>query len=127
MIHIRIIFILTAIRKGINVVAVALDGGSAVYTPPPRFHRSVSGLIGFPVNPTISDPPSKAIQENSISMWPKIISDLIAANYTEQSIADKVGVSQPTIHRLKAGSRGSPRHEVGELLLKLHKKAKRAS
>jgi len=60
-------------------------------------------------------------------MWPKIISDLIAANYTEQSIADKVGVSQPTIHKLKTGIQVSPKHAVGELLLKLHRKAKRAS
>jgi transcriptional regulator with XRE-family HTH domain len=60
-------------------------------------------------------------------MWPQIIEAIIASGYTEQQIADKVGLSQPTINRLKLGSRKRMEYRAGELLLKLHRKAKRKS
>jgi predicted GIY-YIG superfamily endonuclease len=58
--------------------------------------------------------------------WPLIISDIIAASYTEKQIAEVAKVSQPTIHKLKSGQQKSAKHAVGELLLKLHRKVKRA-
>ena len=58
-------------------------------------------------------------------MWAKIVETLIAAGHTEKSIADKVLLSQPAIHRIKIGQQKTVKHEVGVKLLKLHRKAKR--
>lgn len=55
-------------------------------------------------------------------MWKEIISELVAAGLSEQQIADQVGVSQPTINRIKLGRRNRVEHETGEALRKLHKK-----
>jgi hypothetical protein len=58
-------------------------------------------------------------------MWSQIIETLIAAGHTEKSIADKVFLSQPVIHRIKIGQQKSVKHDVGVKLLKLHRKAKK--
>jgi transcriptional regulator with XRE-family HTH domain len=54
-------------------------------------------------------------------MWRELIVELVAAGLSEREIADKVGVAQPTINRIKLGRRKRVEHETGELLLKLHR------
>lgn len=51
----------------------------------------------------------------------QLVSDLIDLNWTQQQIADEIGVSQPTISRLLHGVRVDPPISVAFPLYHLHK------
>ena len=52
----------------------------------------------------------------------KLVQDLInLADLTEVQIADELGVSQPTVNRLKNGKVARPAYHVGAALIALHK------
>ena len=50
--------------------------------------------------------------------FPNHIATLLKTGFTEDEIAERIGVSQPTVNRIKKGTQ-IPRHDVGELILKL--------
>lgn len=54
-------------------------------------------------------------------MWKEIVSELVASGLSEREIADSIGVTQPTINRIKLGRRRKIDHETGEALLALQK------
>lgn len=49
-----------------------------------------------------------------------IVSQLIDCGFSEKSIAEDVGTSQPTIHRLKTGQYDDPKYSVAKKLIDLH-------
>lgn len=55
------------------------------------------------------------ISKNSVS---KMIGELLSVGMTEQSIAEEVQTSQPTIHRIKTGS--NCKYELGKRIEVLH-------
>lgn len=54
-------------------------------------------------------------------MWKDVVSELVASGLSEKAIADQVGVTQPTINRIKLGRRKKIDHETGEALLALQR------
>ena len=52
--------------------------------------------------------------------WDTIISDIKRAGYTQEQIAEAVGVSAGTISELRSGKVMDPRWSSGDALLKLH-------
>ena len=40
---------------------------------------------------------------------------------TEKQLAERLGVSQPTVHKIKVGKTADPSHSLGEKLLALHR------
>jgi transcriptional regulator with XRE-family HTH domain len=53
--------------------------------------------------------------------WAQLISELMARKWTQSRIADRVGVSQPTISELANGKSKSTSYEIGNKLTALHK------
>jgi predicted transcriptional regulator len=51
----------------------------------------------------------------------KIVIKLIAAGTTEKDLAEKVGCSQPTIHRIKSGDITDPSYSTGKALENLYR------
>lgn len=60
-------------------------------------------------------------------MWKDVITELVASGLSEKEIAARVGVTQPTINRIKLGRRKKVEHEVGEALLNLQKSVREDS
>lgn len=54
--------------------------------------------------------------------WQKIVIDLVSLGMTQAEIAEKIGVSQPTISDLKNGNIKEPLHSKGCALIGLHKR-----
>lgn len=57
--------------------------------------------------------------------WQKIIRDLTDFGLTQADIAEKIGVSQPTVSDLKNGNIKEPLHSKGVALVGLHKRMSR--
>ena len=55
-------------------------------------------------------------------MWPDLIKHLQDAELTQAQIAERVGCSQPTIHRLLSGETLDPSFSVGVALIDIAKK-----
>ena len=53
--------------------------------------------------------------------WKLLISDLLDVGMTQQSIADFVGLKQPSVRSIWIGNTKNPGHSVGEKILELHK------
>jgi len=55
--------------------------------------------------------------------WAALVNDLLALEgMTEAKIAEAVGASQPTIHRIKRGQVASPKFETAQALIDLHRR-----
>lgn len=57
--------------------------------------------------------------------WTKLISELTASGMTQESIADAVGVKQPTIAGILSGAQKDMKWSNGERLRVLHRRAMR--
>lgn len=55
------------------------------------------------------------------TMFQKIVEEICASGLTEQQIAEKTGVSQPTINRLRRGQTSDPKSSVADALRDLHR------
>jgi transcriptional regulator with XRE-family HTH domain len=55
--------------------------------------------------------------------WTKLISELQARDWTQSRIAERIGVSQPTISALANGRSTSTSFEIGVALIALHAEA----
>ena len=51
----------------------------------------------------------------------QLIQELIDTGLSEAEIGDRIGLSQPQVHRLKTGEAKEPKWSVGERLIALHK------
>lgn len=54
-----------------------------------------------------------------------MISELLVAGLTQASIGKSIGLSQPSVVDLLNGKTKSPRWEVGDSLIRLHKRVMR--
>ena len=54
-------------------------------------------------------------------MWTEIISHLQQVGLSQAQIAEKIGCSQPTVHRLYSGDTRDPGFSVGSNLIRLAK------
>jgi transcriptional regulator with XRE-family HTH domain len=52
--------------------------------------------------------------------WDTVISDIKKSGYTQEQIAEAIGVSAGTISELRSGKVNDPRWSSGDALLKLH-------
>ena len=57
--------------------------------------------------------------------WKNIIADITRAGYTQAEIADFVGISQPSVCDIANGKTKRPAWEIGDGLIRLHRKAAR--
>lgn len=51
--------------------------------------------------------------------WSELIKQLISIGYTEESIADHVQTTQPTIHYLKTGKTQEAKYSTGAAIIRL--------
>lgn len=58
-------------------------------------------------------------------IWKEIVKECLGEYISERKLAKLLGVSQPTIHRLKAGTVEEPKYSLGVDILKVHKKLKK--
>jgi transcriptional regulator with XRE-family HTH domain len=54
--------------------------------------------------------------------WRQLIADLIEAGITQEQIAERCAVSQPTVSDLARGATKAPRFDFGTKLVELHRK-----
>lgn len=65
---------------------------------------------------------SNAIAHYACGMdFQKIVIDLVQTGLTEKQIGQQVGVSQPTMNRIKLGSTKMPRWDTCQKLIDLHR------
>lgn len=57
--------------------------------------------------------------------WTVLIRELQACGLTQEEIASKVGITQPSVSALAAGKVKQPSFDLGNKLLKLHAKVTR--
>lgn len=57
--------------------------------------------------------------------WQNIVSDILAAGYTQADIAIIAGVKQPSICDIATGKTKSPSWGVGDALIRLHRRVQR--
>lgn len=55
--------------------------------------------------------------------WPKLMTDLAAAGYTQMKLAALCGVSQSSISAIARGETVDPSHSIGEKLKAIHARA----
>ena len=53
--------------------------------------------------------------------WQLLISELLDSGMTQQSIAEFVGIKQPSLRSIWIGNTKNPAHPVGEKIIELHK------
>lgn len=56
-----------------------------------------------------------------MNRWQKIVSDLLANGWTQQSLGEKAGCAQATISDIYQGNTKSPRADLAMALMELHK------
>ena len=54
--------------------------------------------------------------------WKKIISEITEAGYTQVEIAKIIGVRQPSVSDIATGRTRRPSWEIGDGLMRLHRK-----
>lgn len=59
--------------------------------------------------------------------WKTLIAELIAAGVTQEQIAERCSVSQPTVSDLARGATKTPRFDFGSKLVEFHRKTCRRS
>jgi transcriptional regulator with XRE-family HTH domain len=62
-----------------------------------------------------------------MNRWQKIVTDLLASEWTQQSLAAEVKCGQATISDIHKGKTKSPRADLGLALMELHAKLQPAS
>lgn len=65
------------------------------------------------------------VRDNSAMNWTAIIQDLINFGLTQSEIAQKCGTGQSHISSLLSGDRRSPNWQLGDSLIRLHRRQSR--
>ena len=50
--------------------------------------------------------------------WKKIVVKIITSGETEQSLSEKIGITQTKLHRIKHGT--EPKYDVGKKILEIY-------
>lgn len=62
----------------------------------------------------------KRINHDGHPQMRHLVLDLIEAGLSEAQIGERIGLSQPQVHRLKTGEALEPKWSVGQKLIALH-------